>query len=94
MYSYRYINPQYQFGVTSFTLVLEDLDTPTNPVLRIDKSFNVDSSMIDDDFLYQQARPDIIAANQLDPTVVQVPDKFADVAETPYVDPGDGGDGG
>lgn len=59
MYRYRYINKHYQFGYTTYTLVLEDLENSL-PTVRLDKSFNTDPQLIDDDFLYQEARKDIL----------------------------------
>lgn len=58
MYNFRYINPHCQFGATCYTMILSDSDMVL-PDVRIDKTFYVDSSMIDSEFLYQSAQLDI-----------------------------------
>lgn len=63
MYRYRYINKHYQFGQTNYTLILEDLEDGM-PSVRIEKSFSMDPSAIDADFLYVEASKDIINAIQ------------------------------
>lgn len=61
MYRYRYINKHVQFEATNYTLVLEDLEGDMSvPLVRIEKTFNVDPSLIDNDFLYNEARKDIL----------------------------------
>lgn len=66
MYSYRYINRHYQFGETNYSLILEDLDS--NPVKskRIEKTFRKSPEEIDDNFLYEEARKEILIAIQED----------------------------
>jgi len=61
MYRYRFINKHVQFGATNYTLVLEDLEDGM-PMVRVEKSFKIDPSQIDDSFLYSQAAPEIISA--------------------------------
>jgi hypothetical protein len=63
MYRYRYINKHYQFGQTNYSLILEDLEDGM-PTVRIEKSFNMQPSDIDDGFLATQANNDIMAAIQ------------------------------
>jgi hypothetical protein len=60
MYRYRYINKHSQFGYTDYTLILEDLEEDPEKAIRIEKSFNIDPQLIDSDFLYQEARKEII----------------------------------
>lgn len=77
MYSYRYINKFYQFGETNYTLILEDLDSDPIKVVRIDKTFQKSPDEIDDEFLYQEARKEIIRItyeDTLDPVVVNKED--------------------
>lgn len=81
LYSYRYINKQVQFGSTNYTLILEDLDDLNMPIVRIDKCFNVDPNLIDNDFLYQQAKPDILNAMGYDPSNPPIAEKTLDVVE-------------
>lgn len=64
MYRYRYINKHVQFGQTNYSLILEDLESGMPPV-RLEKSFNVDPSQIDEDFLTTQANLDIANAIQV-----------------------------
>lgn len=65
MYRYRYINKHYQFEHVNYTLVLEDLEGDTDyPIVRIEKSFAIDPALIDNDFLYEQAKKDIIRVLQ------------------------------
>lgn len=64
MYSYRYINKHEQFGITDYTLILEDLDNSEKPIIRILKSFKIEPSLIDDTFLYTEARKEIVAVQE------------------------------
>lgn len=64
MYSYRYINQLYQFNQTNYTLILEDLENPDVPVVRIDKCFSKSPSEIDNEFLYNEAKKDILMVNR------------------------------
>lgn len=59
-YSYRYINRLNQFGEINYTLILEDISNLELPAVRIDKTFKVDPSLIDDNFLYNEARTEIL----------------------------------
>lgn len=61
MYRYRYINKFCQFGRTSCTLILEDLEDDM-PLVRIEKEFPLELSHIDSEFLYQDASKEIKAA--------------------------------
>lgn len=61
MYRYRYINKHFQFGETSYSLILEDLEGGM-PLVRIEKIFKLDPSLLDDDYLYTEASKEIIAA--------------------------------
>lgn len=63
MYRYRYINKHFQFGRTSYTLLLEDLEGIL-PSIRIEKEFSLDPNQIDEDFLFQEAKKDITVAQQ------------------------------
>jgi hypothetical protein len=63
MYRPRYINKIEQFGRTSYTLILEDLEGAM-PIVRLDKEFGCPSAQIDDEMLYQAASVEIKAANQ------------------------------
>lgn len=72
MYSYRYINEHYQFGETNYSLILEDLDSDPIKIVRIDKTFKLSPNEIDQEFLYQEARKEIIRViyeDSLDPVV-------------------------
>jgi hypothetical protein len=60
-YRYRYINTHTQFGRTSCTLILNDLETGM-PDVRIDKEFNVSLSQLDAEMLYQAAAVEIQVA--------------------------------
>ena len=59
-YSYRYINKNNQPSSVDYTLIIENRE---NDVLvgsiRIEKSFNVDEKLIDDEFLRLQAYKEI-----------------------------------
>lgn len=63
MYRYRYINKMFQFGETSYSLILQDLESGM-PTVRIEKTFNVDPLTIDENFLYDQAAIEITNAIQ------------------------------
>ena len=63
MYRYRYINKHCQFGRTNYTLILEDLENEM-PTVRIEKEFGIDKELIDEDFLYTEAKKDIISAQE------------------------------
>lgn len=63
MYNYRYINKLAQFGHVNYTLILEDIDDP-NVIIRIEKCFKKALSEIDDDFLYQEARKEMIRVSR------------------------------
>lgn len=58
MYRYRFINKHFQFGQTNYSLILEDFEDGM-PTVRIEKSFSMDPTLIDDDFLASQAMPEI-----------------------------------
>lgn len=76
MYRYRYINKHIQFGCASYTLVLEDLEGDmTIPTIRIEKTFNIDPELIDDDFLYNEARKDILMAVSQQEHEAVIPEK-------------------
>lgn len=61
MYRYRYINKHKQFGQVSYTLILEDLEGDClQPTIRIEKSFSIAEGMVDTEFLYNEAKQEII----------------------------------
>jgi len=66
MYNYRYINRLYQFGETNYSLILEDLDSNPVKIKRIEKTFKKSPEEIDNEFLYQEARKEILIAVQED----------------------------
>jgi hypothetical protein len=61
MYNYRYINECSQFGRTTCTLILDDLEGEM-PSVRMDLEFGVPSNQLDDETLYQAAAIQIQAA--------------------------------
>ncbi len=61
MYRYRYINTHSQFGRTTCTLMLDDLETDM-PEVVIYKEFNVPLEQLDDETLYQEASIEIVNA--------------------------------
>lgn len=63
MYRFRYINKHFQFGRTNYTLLLEDLEGDM-PAVRVEKEFALSPEQIDSDFLYQEARKEILAAQE------------------------------
>lgn len=63
MYRYRYINQHSQFGRTTCTLILEDLEG-NMPLIRIDKEFAASKEDLDQELLYQEARKEILLAQQ------------------------------
>ena len=63
-YGYRYINKITQFGLTTFTLILEDIDNYEEVTYRIEKSFKTPVELIDDEFLYQEAKKEILRIKQ------------------------------
>lgn len=63
MYRYRYINQLSQFGRTSYTLILDDLEGDM-PVIRLEKEFGMPIDQIDNEFLYQEASKEIKIAQQ------------------------------
>lgn len=71
MYEFRYINKQIEKTSTSYSLVLEDRTTG-RPTVRIEKSFKVDSKLIDDEFLRSEAKKDIDRiVNEQDNVVIE-----------------------
>lgn len=63
MYRYRYINKSSQFGRTTCTLILDDLEGQM-PSVRIDKEFGFPIDQLDDETLYQEAAFEIQTAQQ------------------------------
>lgn len=63
MYRYRYINKISQFGRTSCTLILDDLEG-NMPTVRLEKEFNLDDNSLDKEVLYQEASKEIKIAQQ------------------------------
>lgn len=63
MYRYRYINKHSQFGRTTCTLILDDLETQM-PSVRIDKEFGMPINQIDEETFYQEAAREIQNAQQ------------------------------
>jgi hypothetical protein len=60
MINYRYINKNIQSTYISYTLLIEDEDKDEfQDTIRIDKTFKVDSRIIDEEFLREQARLEI-----------------------------------
>lgn len=55
---YRYINRHIQFGTTSYTLIIEDLDSDPITVYRIEKQFL--SVNTDSEHLYAAARDEML----------------------------------
>lgn len=61
MYRYRYINRHIQFDQVSYTLILEDLEGDClEPIIRIEKSFSISDGMVDSEFLYAEAKQEIM----------------------------------
>lgn len=63
MYRYRYINKHEQYGRTSYTLLLQDIEAGM-PDIRIEKEFGMLSKDIDDEVLFQEAAKEIAAGIQ------------------------------
>lgn len=61
MYRYRYINKHSQFDETSYSLILSDSDG-IMPEKRIEKIFRIDERLIDTEFLYEEAKKEILIA--------------------------------
>lgn len=61
MYRYRYINQSTQFGRTTCTLLLDDLETGM-PSVRVDKEFGVPLVQLDAETMYQAAAVEIMNA--------------------------------
>jgi hypothetical protein len=64
VYRYRYINQHSQFGRTTCTLILSDLEGDM-PDVRIDKEFGMSANQLDNEILYQEAAKEIMAAQQV-----------------------------
>ena len=54
-YNYRYINKQIFTNSVGFTLLIEDDDNDNETSYRIEKTFKLDFSQIDDEFLRTEA---------------------------------------
>ena len=63
MYRHRYINKLSQFGRTSCTLILEDLEG-SMPMVRIEKEFAASLEELDEEVFYQEASKEIRIAQQ------------------------------
>jgi hypothetical protein len=63
MYRHRYINILSQFGRTSCTLILDDLEG-NMPTIRLEKEFNMTADQLDNEILYQEASKEIRASQQ------------------------------
>ena len=59
MYIGRYINKHVQFEETNYTLILEDNDGIL-PTVRVEKTFSTDPNLLDNEFLYQEAKKEIL----------------------------------
>lgn len=92
MYRYRYINKHVQFDQINYTLILEDLEDQSLPIVRIEKSFNNSDLHVDAEFLYLEARKEILrilAEQQTEPAVL---DKEADLVTGEEESNGDTGE--
>jgi hypothetical protein len=58
-YTYGFINKQVLNSGVAYTLILEDSDDDGEETVRIEKVFKIDPSLIDDEFLRQEARKEI-----------------------------------
>ena len=63
MYRYRYINQLSQFGRTSCTLILDDIEGDM-PTVRLEKEFGMSSDQLDSEILYAEAAKEIKVAQQ------------------------------
>lgn len=72
MYSYRYINQHYQFDCTEYTLILEDMENPALPAIRINKTFKLSPNEIDSNFLHEEAKKEISNIMTASPTEIVI----------------------
>jgi len=88
MYSYRYINRFAQLGYISYTLIIEDLEDPTQPTARLEKTFNMSEDQLDDDVLAKAAQVEI---QNLVQWIANNPLQTEDPSQIVIDDSGDGG---